>query len=35
VYILSTFPVSARKRPAFYDYLTKRLVEWKEEVGVA
>lgn len=31
-YILSTFPVFARKRPEFYAYLKKRVAEWKEEV---
>ena len=33
-YILSTFPVFARKRPAFYAYLQERVQEWKEEQGV-
>jgi hypothetical protein len=32
-YILTTFPVLARKRPAFYDSLRERLAEWEEEVG--
>ncbi|HXH07185.1 MAG TPA: N-6 DNA methylase [Vicinamibacterales bacterium] len=32
-HILSTFPVFARKRPAFHAYLLERLAEWKEEVG--
>lgn len=32
-HILSTFPVFARKRPAFFAYLRERLAEWKEEVG--
>lgn len=32
-HILSTFPVFARKRPAFYAYLLERLEEWREEVG--
>ena len=31
-YILSTFPVFARKRPAFYAYLQERVQEWKREV---
>lgn len=31
-YILSTFPVFARKRPAFYAYLQERVQEWKWEV---
>lgn len=31
-YILSTFPVFARKRPAFYAYLQERVKEWKQEV---
>ncbi len=31
-YILSTFPVFARKRPEFYAYLQARVREWKEEV---
>lgn len=30
-HILSTFPVFARKRPAFYAYLLDRVGEWKEE----
>jgi hypothetical protein len=30
-HILSTFPVFARKRPAFYAYLLERVKEWKEE----
>ncbi len=30
-YILSTFPVFARKRPTFYAYLQERVQEWKEE----
>jgi hypothetical protein len=30
-YILSTFPVFARKRPAFYAYLLERVRGWKEE----
>ena len=30
-YILSTFPVFARKRPEFYAYLQQCVVEWKEE----
>jgi len=30
-YILSTFPVFARKRPEFYAYLKRRIAEWKEE----
>jgi hypothetical protein len=32
-HILSTFPVFARKRPAFFGYLSKRLAEWKVEAG--
>jgi hypothetical protein len=32
-HILSTFPVFARKRPAFYAYLLARVKEWKEESG--
>jgi hypothetical protein len=32
-HILSTFPVFARKRPAFYAYLQERVREWKEETG--
>jgi hypothetical protein len=31
-YILSTFPVFARKRPAFYTYLQEQVRLWKEEV---
>ena len=31
-YILSTFPVFARKRPEFYAYLQERVQEWKREV---
>ncbi len=31
-YILSTFPVFARKRPEFYAYLQERVREWKREV---
>jgi|GEM_PF-390070 len=34
-YILSTFPVFARKRPAFYAYLQERVQEWKREVEEA
>jgi len=34
-YILSTFPVIARKRPEFYAYLHEMVREWKEEVGGA
>jgi len=30
-YILSTFPVFARKRPEFFAYLKRRIAEWKEE----
>lgn len=30
-HILTTFPVFARKRPAFYAYLQERAREWKEE----
>jgi hypothetical protein len=30
-YILTTFPVFARKRPAFYAYLQERVREWKRE----
>ncbi|GIW45684.1 MAG: hypothetical protein KatS3mg077_2966 [Candidatus Binatia bacterium] len=30
-YILSTFPVFARKRPEFYAYLQERVQEWKHE----
>jgi hypothetical protein len=32
-HILSTFPVFARKRPAFFAYLRERLAEWKEEAA--
>jgi len=32
-HILSTFPVFARKRPAFFAYLRERLTEWVEAVG--
>lgn len=32
-HILSTFPVFARKRPAFFAYLRERLAEWSEDVG--
>ncbi|MCP9469935.1 MAG: N-6 DNA methylase [Nitrospira sp.] len=32
-HILSTFPVFARKRPAFYAYLLARVKEWKEETS--
>lgn len=32
-YILSTFPVFARKRPEFYAYLQERVKEWKEELA--
>jgi hypothetical protein len=32
-YILSTFPVFARKRPEFYAYLQERVREWKEELA--
>lgn len=31
-YMLTTFPVFARKRPGFYAYLKERLAEWREEV---
>jgi len=31
-YILSTFPVFARKRPEFYAYLRERVQEWKRGV---
>ncbi len=31
-YILSTFPVFARKRPEFYGYLRERVQEWEREV---
>ncbi len=34
-HILSTFPVFARKRPAFYAYLLARVKEWKEETGAS
>jgi hypothetical protein len=34
-YILSTFPVFARKRPAFYAYLQERVREWKREAEEA
>ncbi|ROR02913.1 Eco57I restriction-modification methylase domain-containing protein [Desulfosoma caldarium] len=34
-YILSTFPVFARKRGAFYAYLQERVQEWKQEVESA
>jgi hypothetical protein len=30
-YILSTFPVFARKRPEFFAYIQQRIAEWKEE----
>ncbi|MDH7513504.1 MAG: hypothetical protein QHH14_11220, partial [Clostridiales bacterium] len=30
-YILSTFPVFARKRPEFFAYLQNRIAEWKAE----
>jgi len=30
---VTTFPVLARKRAAFYDYLRERLAEWKKEAG--
>lgn len=30
-YILGTFPVFARKRPEFYQYLLERVQEWKRE----
>ncbi|OHB76507.1 MAG: hypothetical protein A2Z34_01130 [Planctomycetes bacterium RBG_16_59_8] len=30
-YILSTFPVFARKRPEFFAYLKSRVEEWKRE----
>jgi hypothetical protein len=30
-YVLSTFPVLARKRPEFFAYLRKRLEEWKQD----
>jgi hypothetical protein len=30
-HILSTFPVFARQRPAFYAYLQERVREWKKE----
>jgi len=33
-YILSTFPVFARKRPEFYTYFQERVQNWKEEQGV-
>ena len=32
-HILSTFPVFARKRPAFHAYLLERLAEWKGQIG--
>ncbi|MGQ9654907.1 MAG: Eco57I restriction-modification methylase domain-containing protein, partial [Thermodesulfobacteriota bacterium] len=32
-YILTTFPLFARKRPEFYAYLQGRVQEWKEERG--
>jgi len=32
-YILSTFPVFARKRPKFYAYLKERVRQWKVEAG--
>jgi hypothetical protein len=31
-HVLSSFPVFARKRPAFYAYLQERVQEWKREV---
>jgi len=31
VYVLSTFPVFARKRPVFFAYLQEQLAEWKKE----
>jgi hypothetical protein len=33
--MLSTFPVFARKRPAFHAYLHARLAVWHEEAGGA
>ena len=32
-YILSTFPVFARKRPGFYAYLKERVRQWRVEAG--
>jgi hypothetical protein len=32
-HILSTFPVFARKRPAFSAYLLERVAEWRTEAG--
>jgi len=32
-HILNSFPVFARKRPAFLDYLKEHLAKWKEEAG--
>ena len=32
-HILTTFPVFACKRPAFFAYLQERVAEWKEEAG--
>lgn len=34
-YILSTFPVFARKRPEFFAYLQQRLAEWKSKAREA
>jgi hypothetical protein len=30
-HILTTFPVLARKRPAFYAFLQERVAEWRAE----
>ncbi|HOA62269.1 MAG: type I restriction endonuclease subunit M [Verrucomicrobia bacterium] len=32
-HLLTTFPVFARKRPAFHQFLRERLAEWKAEEG--
>lgn len=34
-HILATFPVFARKRPAFFAYLLARIKEWKEETDTS
>lgn len=31
-YLLSTFPIFARKRPGFFGYLLKQIAEWKAEI---
>ncbi|MBE7501883.1 MAG: hypothetical protein HS113_16580 [Verrucomicrobiales bacterium] len=32
-HVLDSFPVFARKRPAFHRFLRERLAEWKAEEG--